>query len=164
MSGQYMELLNRIKCIFGYKRYNADVIKIKRCMPGVLLPKVGSVDATGMDFYQPESVVIEPHQTQYISLGLAVEIPKGYMLMLAPRSSMSKTTLIIPNSFGVIDADYRGEIKAILHNTSDMPYLIQKGDRLVQGILVPVGALKLLEVTQLTETARGTGGIGSTGK
>ena len=117
-----------------------------------------------MDFYQPESVVIEPHQTQYVTLGLAVEIPKGYMLMLAPRSSMSKTTLIIPNSFGVIDADYRGEIKAILHNTSDMPYLIQKGDRLVQGIMVPVGALKLLEVAQLTETERGSGGIGSTGK
>ena len=159
-----MELLNRIKRIFGFKRYSTDVIKIKRCMPGVLLPTVGSVDAAGMDFYQPECVVMEPHQTQYVSLGLAVEIPKGYMLMLAPRSSMSKTTLIIPNSFGVIDADYRGEIKAILHNTSDMPYLIQKGDRLVQGILVPVGALKLLEVTQLTETARGTGGIGSTGK
>lgn len=159
-----MELLNRIKHIFGYKRYNADVIKIKRCMPGVLLPKVGSVDAAGMDFYQPKSVVIEPHQTQYVTLGLAVEIPKGYMLMLAPRSSMSKTPLIIPNSFGVIDADYRGEIKAILHNTSDTPYLIQKGDRLVQCILVPVGALKLLEVAQLTETARGAGGIGSTGK
>lgn len=159
-----MELLNRIKRIFGYKRYNADIIKVKRCMPGVLLPKVGSVDAAGMDFYQPESVVIEPHQTQYVTLGLAVENPKGYMLMLAPRSSMSKTPLIIPNSFGVIDADYRGEIKAILHNTSDTPYLIQKGDRLVQGIMVPVGALKLLEVAQLTETARGAGGIGSTGK
>ena len=133
-------------------------------MPCVLLPKVGSVDAAGMDFYQPEGVVIEPHQTQYVTLGLAVEIPKGYMLMLAPRSSMSKTPLIIPNSFGVIDADYRGEIKAILHNTSDTPYLIQKGDRLVQGIMVPVGTLKLLEVAQLTETERGAGGIGSTGK
>lgn len=159
-----MELLNKIKRIFGCKRYNADVIKVKRCMPGVLLPKMGSVDAAGMDFYQPESAVIEPHQTQYITLGLAMEIPKGCMLMLAPRSSLSKTPLIIPNSFGVIDADYRGEIKAILHNTSDTPYLIQKGDRLVQGILVPVGALKLLKVAQLTETERGSGGIGSTGK
>ena len=159
-----MELLKRIKGIFGYKRYNADVIKVKRCLPGVLLPKVGSVDAAGMDFYHPESVVIEPHQTQYVTRCLAVESPKGYMWMLAPRSSMSKTPLIIPNSFGVIDADYRGEIKAILHNTSDTPYLIQKGDRLVQGIMVPVGALKLLEVSQLTETARGAGGIGSTGK
>lgn len=133
-------------------------------MPGVLLPKVGSVDAAGMDFYQPESTVIEPHQTQYVSLGLAVEIPKGYMLMLAPRSSISKTPLIIPNSFGVIDADYRGEIKAILYNTSDDAYFIQKGDRLVQGILLPIGTLKLLEVEELTETARGAGGIGSTGK
>lgn len=159
-----MGLLNRIKRIFGYKRYNADVIKFKRCMPGVLWPNVGSADAAGMDFYQPESAIIEPHQTQYITLGIAVEIPRGYMLMLAPRSSMSKTPLIIPNSFGVIDADYRGEIKAILHNTSDTPYLIQRGDRLVQGILVPVGALKLLEVERLSVTARGSGGIGSTGK
>ena len=133
-------------------------------MHGVLLPKIGSEDAAGMDFYQPESIVIEPHQTQYVTLGLAMEIPKGYMLMLAPRSSMSKTPLVIPNSFGVIDADYRGEIKGIFKNTSNDAYLIQKGDRLLQGILVPVGALKLLEVGELTETARGAGGIGSTGK
>lgn len=160
-----MGVINNIKrFLFGDKRYNADIIKVKRCLPGVLLPKVGSEEAAGMDFYQPEGVVMGPHQTQYITLGLAVEIPKGYMLMLAPRFSMSKTPLIIPNSFGVIDADYRGEIKAILHNTSNDVYLIQKGDRLVQGILIPVGALKLLEVAQLTETARGTGGIGNTGK
>ena len=159
-----MKLLNKIKCMLGIKRYNADAIKVKRCMPGVLMPKIGSEDAAGMDFYQPESIVIKPHQTQYVTLGLAIEIPKGYMLMLAPRSSMSKTPLVIPNSFGVIDADYRGEIKGIFKNTSDDEYLIQKGDRLLQGILVPVGALKLLEVDELTETERGSGGIGSTGK
>ena len=159
-----MKLINTIKCMLGCKRYNADVIKVKRCMPGVLMPKIGSEDAAGMDFYQPESVAIEPHKTQYVTLGLAMEIPKGYMLMLAPRSSMSKTPLVIPNSFGVIDADYRGKIKGIFKNTSDDAYLIQKGDRLLQGILVPVGALKLLEVDELTETVRGTGGIGSTGK
>lgn len=150
--------------MLGIKRYNADAIKVKRCMPGVLMSKIGSEDAAGMDFYQPESVVVEPHQMQYVTLGLAMEIPKGYMLMLAPRSSMSKTPLVIPNSFGVIDADYRGEIKGIFKNTSDDAYLIQKGDRLLQGILVPVGALKLLEVDELTETVRGAGGIGSTGK
>lgn len=159
-----MKLLNKIKRVLGYKRYNADVIKVKRCMSSVLMPKIGSEDAAGMDFYQPESITIEPHQTQYVTLGLAMEIPKGYMLMLAPRSSMSKTPLVIPNSFGVIDADYRGEIKGIFKNTSDDEYLIQKGDRLLQGVLVPVGALKLLEVDELTETARGSGGIGSTGK
>lgn len=159
-----MKLLNKIKRMLGCKRYSADAIKVKRCMPGVLMPKIGSEDAAGMDFYQPESVAIKPHQTQYVTLGLAMEIPKGYMLMLAPRSSMSKTPLVIPNSFGVIDADYRGEIKGIFKNTGDSTYLIQKGDRLLQGILVPAGALKLLEVDELTETARGTGGIGSTGK
>ena len=150
------------KFIFG--REEENTIKLKRFMNGVLLPKMGSAAAAGMDFYQPESVVIEPHQTQYVTLGLAMEIPKGFMLMLAPRSSMSKTPLVIPNSFGVIDADYRGEIKGIFKNISDNAYLIQKGDRLLQGILVPVGALKLLEVGELTETARGAGGIGSTGK
>lgn len=160
-----MDIINKIKrFLFGNKRYNADIIKVKRCLPGVLIPKVGSEDAAGIDFYQPEGVVIEPHQTQYVTLGLAMEIPKGFMLMLAPRSSMSKTPLVIPNSFGVIDADYRGEIKGIFKNTSDDAFLIQKGDRLLQGILVPIGALKLLEVNELTGTARGTGGIGSTGK
>ena len=150
------------KFVFGCEKEN--IIKVKRFMDGVLLPKMGSAAAAGMDFYQPESVVVEPRQTQYVTLGLAMEIPKGYMLMLAPRSSMSKTPLVIPNSFGVIDADYRGEIKGIFKNTSDDEYLIQKGDRLLQGILVPVGALKLLEVDELTETERGSGGIGSTGK
>lgn len=150
------------KFVFGHKEENT--IKVKRFMHSALLPKMGSADAAGMDFYQPESITIEPHQTQYVTLGIAMEIPKGYMLMLAPRSSMSKTPLIIPNSFGVIDADYRGEIKGIFKNTSNDAYLIQKGDRLLQGILVPVGALKLLEVDELTETVRGTGGIGSTGK
>lgn len=159
-----MKLLNKIKRMLGCKRYSADAIKVKRCMPGVLMPKIGSEDAAGMDFYQPESVAIKPHQTQYVTLGLAMEIPKGYMLMLAPRSSMSKTPLVIPNSFGVIDADYRGEIKGIFKNTSDVAYTIQKGDRLLQGILVPVGALNLLEVDELSETVRGAGGIGSTGK
>lgn len=150
------------KFVFGRK--NDNTIKVKRFMHGVLLPKIGSEDAAGMDFYQPESVVVEPHQTKYVTLGLAMEIPKGYMLMLALRSSMSKTPLIIPNSFGVIDADYRGEIKGIFKNTSDDAYLIKKGDRLLQGILVPVGALNLLEVDELSETERGSGGIGSTGK
>lgn len=150
------------KFVFG--REEDTTIKVKRFMNGALLPKIGSADAAGMDFYQPQSVVIEPHQTQYVTLGLMVEIPKGYMLMLAPRSSMSKTPLVIPNSFGVIDADYRGEIKGIFKNTSDVAYTIQKGDRLLQGILVPVGALNLLEVDELSETERGSGGIGSTGK
>lgn len=150
------------KFVFGCEEEN--IIKVKRFMSGVLLPKMGSATAAGMDFYQPESVVIEPHQTQYVTLGLAMEIPKGFMLMLAPRSSMSKTPLVIPNSLGVIDADYRGEIKGIFKNTSDVAYTIQKGDRLLQGILVPVGALNLLEVDELTETVRGAGGIGSTGK
>lgn len=78
-----MELLNKIKRMLGYKHYNVDVIKVKRCMSSVLMPKIGSEDAAGMDFYQPESITIEPHQTQYVTLGLAMEIPKGYMLMLA---------------------------------------------------------------------------------
>lgn len=150
------------KFVFGCEKEN--IIKVKRFMNGVLLPKMGSAAAAGMDFYQPENIVVEPHQTQYVTLGLAMEIPKGFMLMLAPRSSMSKTPLVIPNSFGVIDADYRGEIKGIFKNTSDDEYLIQKGDRLLQGILVPVGALNLLEVDELAETERGSGGIGSTGK
>ena len=73
------------KFVFG--REEENTIKVKRFMNGALLPKIGSADAAGMDFYQPESVEIEPHQTQYVTLGLAMEIPKGYMLMLAPRQA-----------------------------------------------------------------------------
>ena len=73
-----------------------------------------------------------------------MEIPKGYMLMLAPRSSMSKTPLVIPNSFGVIDADYRGEIKGIFKNTSADAYLSQKGDRLLVKVFVAALMMGLL--------------------
>lgn len=65
--------------MLGIKRYNADAIKVKRCMPGVLMPKIGSEDAAGMDFYQPESVSIEPHQTQYVTLGLYKMLIASYV-------------------------------------------------------------------------------------
>ena len=145
-------------------RENMKTLKIKKMQNDLEMPKVGTVGAAGIDFYQPDSTVVGAHQTVYVSLGVAVEIPKGYMLMLAPRSSMSKTPLIMPNSVGIIDSDYRGEIKAILHNNSDDTYLIRRNDRLVQGILVPIESVKIESVEVLSETERGNGGIGSTGR
>ena len=95
---------------------------------------------------------------------MAVEIPKGHMGLLVPRSSMSKTPLRCANSVGIIDADYRGELSIAYENVSCSDYMIFRGDRIAQLIIVPVAMVDVVEVDELTETERGAGGYGSTGK
>jgi len=93
-----------------------------------------------------------------------VEIPKGYMGLLVPRSSMSKTPLRCANSVGIIDADYRGELSIAYENVSCNDYTIFRGDRIAQLIIVPVVMVDVVEVDELSKTERGVGGYGSTGK
>lgn len=85
-------------------------------------------------------------------------------MLLIPRSSTWKTPLRMPNSIGVIDSDYRGEVCALLQNTSDFEAYKEAGERLVQGVIVPVPSVQIQEVEELSETSRGVGGFGSTGK
>ena len=117
-----------------------------------------------MDFYLPQPVRFTPNRSKKVPLGVAVEIPEGYVMLLIPRSSTWKTPLRMPNSIGVIDSDYRGEVCALLRNTSNFTVTADIGERLVQGVIVPVPSVQIQEVEELGETSRGAGGFGSTGK
>ena len=128
------------------------------------LPTRGSNDAAGLDLYCPFHIKVPADSQKKIPLGIAVEIPKGHMGLLVPRSSMSKTPLRCANSVGVIDADYRGEISIAYENISCSDYTIFRGDRIAQLIIVPIAVVDVEKAQTLSETERGAGGYGSTGK
>lgn len=128
------------------------------------LPTRGSKDAAGLDLYCPFHIKVPADSQKKIPLGVAVEIPKGYMGLLVPRSSMSKTPLRCANSVGVIDADYRGELSIVYENVSCKDYEVARGDRIAQLIIVPIAIVDVEEAQTLSETERGVGGYGSTGK
>lgn len=137
---------------------------VKRLNEYVELPTRGSKDAAGLDLYCPFHIKVPADSQKKIPLGVAVEIPKGYMGILVPRSSMSKTPLRCANSIGVIDADYRGELSIAYENISCSDYTIFRGERIAQLIIVPIAVVDVEEAQTLSETERGDGGYGSTGK
>lgn len=140
-------------------------LKVKRLNEDAELPTYGTSGAACFDFYAVEDINLAAKKTTMVKLGLAVEVPKGYALMLYCRSSIAaKTPLRVANSTGVIDSDYRGEVAVILDNTSTADYFIGAGVRIVQGMLIPIPKVNIQEVSELSETKRGTGGFGSTGK
>lgn len=139
-------------------------MKVKLVNEYAQLPTRGSKDAAGLDLYCPFHIKVLADSQEKIPLGIAVEIPKGHMGLLVPRSSMSKTPLRCANSVGVIDVDYRGELSIAYENISCSDYTIFRGDRIAQLIIVPVAMVDVEEVNSLSETERGTGGYGSTGK
>ena len=155
------------------------VLKVKKLHEEAIIPTRGSEQAAGLDLYAcsinsdgvPVSNYIIPRgETVSIPTGIAVEIPEGYWGLLALRSSMAfKRNFYIPNGLGVIDSDYRGEIKvAVSFNASsylsDSFRTIQAGDRIGQLILVPLPKFEIELVNELSNTIRGEGGFGSTGK
>tara|TARA_R110000868_G_scaffold38661_4_gene135100 strand:+ start:13745 stop:14203 length:459 start_codon:yes stop_codon:yes gene_type:complete len=112
-----------------------------------------------------ESMVIKPGERVLIPTGLSMEIPAGYEVQVRPRSGLSlKTGLLVVNSPGTIDADYRGEVKVILGNLGTKDEVIAHGDRIAQLVLAPVTQASFVTTDALGETERGAGGFGSTGK
>ncbi|QHZ51167.1 dUTP diphosphatase [Paenibacillus larvae] len=148
-------------------------VKIKKLHPDAVIPEYATAGAAGFDLVALEDVIIEPGDVKTIRTGLAFEIPVGYELQIRPRSGVSlKTKLRQPNSVGTIDSDYRGEVQLMFENTLTKlahlnvklaSYLIQKGDRLAQGIIAPVERAKFTVVDELSGTERGAGGFGHTG-
>ncbi|MEV2911040.1 dUTP diphosphatase [Paenibacillus larvae] len=148
-------------------------VKIKKLHPDAVIPQYATAGAAGFDLVALEDVLIEPGDVKTIRTGLAFEIPVGYELQIRPRSGVSlKTKLRQPNSVGTIDSDYRGEVQLMFENTLTKlahlnvklaSYLIQKGDRLAQGIIAPVVRAEFTVVEELSETKRGAGGFGHTG-
>lgn len=142
-------------------------IAVKKLRENAMLPTYGSAEAAGADLYAclDESVSIVPGQTLLVPTGIALEVPKGCAGLIYARSSMGvKRGLAPANKVGVIDSDYRGEIMVALHNHGASPQEIAPGERIAQLLITPVLTPQYEQVDELSDTARGAGGFGSTGK
>ncbi len=141
-------------------------VLIKKLHPEAKIPQYMTELAAGMDICAlPEkSLTLAPGQRCLVPTGLAFSIPAGYEIQVRPRSGLAiKHGISLVNSPGTIDADYRGEVSIIMINHGEDVLLINPGDRIAQLIVAPVCQATLLEVSELSETARGTGGFGHTG-
>jgi dUTP pyrophosphatase len=125
------------------------------------LPKRANPTDAGADLMSTEDLEIYPGEQKLVGTGVAIKLPEGYAGFIFNRSSQGKKGITMPHSVGVIDADYRGEIKVLLKNISEDPYKIQRGDRIAQLVLMPVLLPAFTDIWNDTE--RGTGGFGSTG-
>lgn len=133
---------------------------------GLPVPHYQTEHAAGVDLYAAVvgSVTIEAGRWKLVPTGIAVAIPEGYEGQVRPRSGLAlKHGIGMLNAPGTIDADYRGEIGVILFNFSDVPFPIQRGDRIAQLVLARVEKAHFVKVETLTTTARGAGGFGHTG-
>ena len=138
-----------------------DFLRFKQLDPKAVLPKRGSALAAGLDLCALEDVEIQPKQRALASTGLAVAIPPGFYGRVAPRSGLAvKQGLDV--LAGVIDSDYRGEIRCVLYNTGDDPIVLPAGSKICQLILEQIITPEATWVNDLDATARGAGGFGST--
>lgn len=133
---------------------------------GLPLPAYASDGAAGMDLLAAVAtpVTIPPNGRALVPTGLAIALPPGHELQIRPRSGLAlRHGIVLPNSPGTIDEDYRGEIQVIMLNTGDAPFTVERGMRIAQAVLAPVLRAAWDEVADLDATARGEGGFGSTG-
>lgn len=140
-------------------------MKVKLLHPAAKAPTRGSSQAAGLDLCSVEQLFIWPGERKVVSTGLSIEIPPGFYGQIAPRSGLAVKSGIMTMA-GVIDSDYRGEIKVVLYNSSlerDPKFEISPGDRIAQLILLATPAFPIEVVTELSDTARSDGGFGSTG-
>lgn len=138
-------------------------VKIKRLDKSAVIPKYAKDGDAGLDLTATAYKVNEKGQYIYTS-DLALEIPDGYVGLLFPRSSICKKDLEMTNSVGVIDSNYRGPIKSVFNPTCEDPEIYELGERFAQLIIIPYPKIEFEEVDELSETERGSGGYGSTGK
>lgn len=139
-------------------------VRIIRRNPSVPSPSYQTPGAVGFDIPASQVCRIAPHTTELIHTGLTIEVPQHLALLLIARSSLVKKGLLLANSVGVIDQDFSGpedEIRLALHNLKDTPYNVAEGERLVQGIFVPIDRVEFIETQTLSAVSRG--GFGSTG-
>lgn len=142
-------------------------VTVKKLDERAVLPKYGSEYAAGADLYAVADgeVEIAPGETKLVHTGLAMEIPEGYAGLIYARSGLaSKKGLAPANKVGVVDADYRGEVMVALHNHSNATQKIDAGERIAQLVVAPFLKVDFEETEELSDTVRGAGGFGSTGK
>ena len=143
------------------------VVKVQLITDGARLPVYGSSQAAGADLCAclgNDILVIEPHKWAMVPTGISIALPLGFEAQVRPRSGLAaKKGITCLNSPGTIDSDYRGEVKVILINHSDEPFVIKDGDRIAQMVIARHETASFEVVTSLDETQRGAGGFGSTG-
>lgn len=141
-------------------------ISIKRIDQTLPLPQYHTAGSVGFDFVARESVEIAPHTLGLVPGNVVIQTPKGYMLMVALRSSTPrKKNLIIPHGLGIIDQDYCGpddEIKIQVYNVSNSPVVVERGERIAQGVFVRADQFEFEEAAEISAPSRG--GFGSTGQ
>ena len=143
-------------------------VQVKRLphSEGLALPSYATSGAAGMDLLAAVQapMVLAPPAPPLVPTGLAIALPPGFELQIRPRSGLAlKNGIILPNSPGTIDEDYRGELQVIVMNAGTEPFTIERGMRIAQAVLAPVVRAAWTEVAELDETQRGAGGFGSTG-
>ena len=132
---------------------------------GLPLPAYATAHAAGMDVVAAESITLAPGARHAVATGFAIAIPEGYEVQVRPRSGLAlRHGITCLNTPGTIDADYRGEVKVILANLGSEPFEVARGERIAQLVPAPVLKTTLIEVERLDDTARGSGGFGSTGR
>ncbi len=142
-------------------------VRIKKLNERAVIPTYGSAGSAGGDLYSAEEndITVAPGQTAFIGTGLAAEIPQGLVGLVYARSGLAcKKGLAPANKVGVIDSDYRGEIKVALYNHGKEPQTVAKGERIAQLVIAPFVFAEYEETDDLSDTARGEGGFGSTGR
>ena len=140
-------------------------LKIKKLDSNAKIPTYGTIDSAGADLYAllDEEIIINPSETVIIPTGISMAIPKGYVGLIYARSSLgTKRGLAPANKVGVIDSDYRGEVKVVLFNQSKNVQKIEPNERIAQIVITPYMKVNFTEVSELSETERGEGGFGST--
>ena len=141
-------------------------IRFKKLLQNAIIPTTGTINSAGYDLFAciNEDINIHPNCIVIISTGLAIEIPNGYFGMVCSRSGLAlKYGVHVLNSPGIIDSDYRGEIKCILHNASNSAFIIQNGAKIAQLIVIKYENIRWVETEILSDTSRGYNGFGSTG-
>jgi dUTP pyrophosphatase len=142
-------------------------IKIKKLREDAILPQYQTEHSAGMDLHAAvtKPIIIKANETFAVPTGISVAVPEGYEMQIRGRSGLAlKFGVGLANGVGTIDADYRGEIHAILINRGTEDFVINSGDRVAQAIISKYEKAEWAEVEELDETGRGTGGFGSTGK
>ena len=140
-------------------------VNVKKLTENATIPRYGSEYAAGADLYAAESYEIGAGETAFVKTGIAIELPRGTVGLVYARSGLAcKQDLAPANKVGVIDCDYRGEVMVALHNHGSAERTVAAGDRIAQLVIAPYFTAEFAECDALSETVRGEGGFGSTGK
>lgn len=162
---------DKLRNLYNALRPKQVELKFKLLHPDAKLPRRWSDESVGYDLHsynvsesgRPNKTLIPPHSTQNLSTGLLIEPPPGYFVMVCSRSGLAKNSIFVANAPGIIDPDYRGEIKVLLYNGGFRSHYVQHEDRIAQLVVVPVTPIVVQSVEVLSETNRGERGFGSTG-